>query len=143
MVEILEKCDVCGSDTYEGDLGESWWICKNKECKKNNPDWVDKECFESIREEHESLELKIKKLSEINILGNKTTIDLDIPRWIGDGSGVITIESLERIKFYIKEQELFYMTENEEVLQELHKLSKRLLMLWGLKIRQLELFGRK
>ena len=133
-MEIPKACDVCGSATIEGDYGEAWWLCSNKECKKNNPNW-NNQYFELYKEKFNKLDDKINKLSKVKIVDYDIAIELHEARWIGEGSGDIKINnSNSLIRFYFDKDKVVYITDDLILLKTLSEVDfdLRLKEMWKL-----------
>lgn len=118
-MKIPKECDICSSPTIEGSYGESKWLCTNKQCKKNNPNWSFNEAFEPYKERFTDLENKIGNLSQVKIHDYDIKIKLHEARWIGNGSGDILIKSKNlnsTVRFYFYENKVEYDTVNVEIL---------------------------
>lgn len=147
-MKIPKECDVCGSSTIEGNYGESWWLCSNRECKKNNPNWSFYENFAPYKEEFNKLDDKIKELSNVKVDNFDIEIELDEFRWIGDGSGDIRVKNSNSnisIKFYFKKDKVEYSTDDTAFLRTLSKIDfdSRLKEIWELTRKRNSLFSIK
>lgn len=121
-MKIAKVCDICGSATREGDYGESWWICSNRDCRKNNPNWSFNDSFAPYREEWNKLNSKINELSNVEVDGYNIEVETDEFRWIGEGSGNIRIKSSNHetdIRFYLKKDKVEYSTSDSIILNVL------------------------
>ena len=151
-MKIPKVCDVCGSSTIEGNYGESWWLCSNKDCKKNNPNWSFQEYFAPYKEEFHELDDKIKELSNVKVGDFDIEIELHEFRWIGDGSGDIRVKNSNSniliefsIEFYFKKDKVKYMTDNTDFLITLSKIDfdSKLKEIWELVRKRNSLFSIK
>lgn len=141
MTRVKSKsCELCNSQMYEGEFGESIWICSNKDCERSCADWVTKEFVESIKPMYESLQSEIDKLTAKILRELNVKVELRTVRWIGDGSGVLIIYG-KKITFYFENKEVFFITDDNELLHKFRefKLNDMLFQLWDLRMRQLSL----
>lgn len=136
-MNIPKECDICGSKIIEGDYGDSWWLCTNKKCKKNNPNWNFNQKFEPYREKYNELDNKINELSKVNVDNYEIEIELHEARWISEGSGEINIKNNDfktQITFYFDKDKVIYITDNITLLGLLNEinLDLRLKEIWSL-----------
>ncbi|MBD8045795.1 hypothetical protein [Clostridium faecium] len=136
-MKILRVCDVGGSKTMQGNYSESWWICSNRKCKKNNSNWSFEETFAQYKEEFNKLDNRIKELSRTKVADYYVEIELHEFRWIGDGSGNIKVKnnsSINLIKFYFDKDKVEYITDDIALLKSLSKIEfdLRLKEMWKL-----------
>ncbi|MDF9614256.1 hypothetical protein P5763_19625 [Bacillus cereus] len=45
----MSNCELCGSTVWEGDYGQSKYICENKVCERSDPDWAYKKRSEILK----------------------------------------------------------------------------------------------
>lgn len=76
-------CELCNSPVLEGELGESKYVCTNRDCERSNPYWAK----ENMRNKLQPYYNAIKQLSKFT----GGTIEFYEARWRGDGSAEITL----------------------------------------------------
>lgn len=147
-MKIPKVCDICGSPTIEGDYGESWYLCSNRECKRSNSNWMFNENFAPYKEEFNKLNTEIGKLSSVKVDGYDIEVETDEVRWIGDGSGNIRIKKSNHeivIRFYFNKDKVEYSTDDVELSKALNSINfnSRLKEIWDLTQKRNSLFSIK
>ena len=136
-----KRCEICNSEMYEGELGEAWWICSNKECSRSDPNWPTEELMKKTQPKYDEIQNKINNLKALIIEKISAEVEIHTARWIADGSGCLKMHD-RKIEFYFKEGIVYYFTDNQELITSFKEqnLDEHLLEVWRLTMEQLSLF---
>ncbi|MBP1309241.1 hypothetical protein JOD82_002261 [Paenibacillus sp. 1182] len=112
------RCELCGQDMHEGELGEKAWVCGNKECERSDPMWLsdsEKQISELLTENDE----KVKALTTTTVAGMRCEIEFHKVRFMGEGSGTLLFENGERVPFMKSNGAYIFYTIEESMIHAL------------------------
>lgn len=79
------NCEVCGTETREGDYGQSKYICENINCERSNSNWA--------ADKRNKILKPITDQMEVYSSFSHGTIDFYDARWRGEGSAEINLSN--------------------------------------------------
>lgn len=82
------RCELCGQEMHEGELGGKAWVCSNKQCERSDPMWLS-DSEKRIRKLLAENDEKIKALTTTTVAGKRCDIEFHKVRLMGDRKSVV------------------------------------------------------